>query len=130
MNASTAPSEAGRQFAETLATKQWDELAALLDPQLDFRAMTPRRFWEAATPAEVVDDVLTVWFGAGDHIEGLEEVQVGTVADRCSVRYQLRVRNNDGVHLVEQQGYYDVGEDGRIVKLHMMCAGYRPRPDQ
>lgn len=39
--------------------------------------------------------------------------------------YRLRVRNDDGVHLVEQQAY--LGElDGKIGWLRIMCAGYRP----
>lgn len=46
-------------------------------------------------------------------------------ADRQRVGYRLRVRNDDGLHLVEQQAYLSE-RDGRIGWLRVMCAGYRP----
>lgn len=119
----------GQQFAQALAAKRWDEVAAALHPDVVFRGMTPGRFWEAETAAEVVVDVLQQWFEANDHIEQLTGVDTAPVADRFILRYGLRVRNRDGLHAVAQQGYYDVDADGRIVRLHLMCAGYRPLPD-
>jgi hypothetical protein len=35
------------------------------------------------------------------------------------------VRNDEGLHLVEQQAYLSE-RDGRIGWLRVMCAGYRP----
>ncbi|WP_344655871.1 hypothetical protein [Catenulispora subtropica] len=39
--------------------------------------------------------------------------------------YELVVANADGDFLVEQQAYYQCGEDGRITWMRMLCAGYQ-----
>ena len=96
----------------------------LLHPELDFRAMTPNRIWEAVDAEEVVS-ALNVWFDTGDEIDGLDSLQSDAFADRERVGYRLRVRNSDGEHLVEQQAYLSP-KDGRIGWLRIMCSGYRP----
>jgi hypothetical protein len=122
----TRGKELGEQFAHSLATKDRGALVALLADDIDFRAMTPGRFWESGSPAEIVDDViLGRWFDPNDHIESLLEVDSSEVGDRSRVGYRIRVRNGEGVHLVEQQAYFD-GSDGRISWLRIMCSGYRP----
>ncbi len=113
----------GEQFASALAAKDHETVRALLHPELDFRALTPNRVWEAAGPQDVTD-VLGVWFDDGDDIESLESVESDHFADRERVGYRLRVRNADGAHLVEQQAYLSE-KDGRIGWLRIMCSGYR-----
>jgi hypothetical protein len=116
----------GKRFAEALAQKDRAGLLALLDPDLDFRALTPGRFWEASSAETLVDDIiLGTWFDPGDHIEELEDVEVGSVADRDRVSYRLRITNSEGTFLVEQQAYFGV-EDDHIGLLRVMCSGYRP----
>jgi hypothetical protein len=118
--------QVGTAFAQSLASKDRDRLLGLLASDVDFRAMTPGRFWEASTPEQVVDDViLGHWFEPDDHIEALLSIETDQVADRSRVGYRLRVRNDDGLHLVEQQAYLAESE-GRIGWLRIMCAGYRP----
>ena len=60
----------------------------------------------------------------GDHIEELCSVTDGSLADRSHVAYRLRVRNDDGEFLVEQQAYYAV-DDGMITWMRVLCSGYR-----
>ena len=48
----------GAQFANALAKKDFDRLRGLLHPEIDFRGMTPSRFWEASDPDTVVSEVL------------------------------------------------------------------------
>lgn len=114
----------GRALVDAIARKDDVALDALLDPELDFRAMTPGRVWEAASVADVLDAVHQ-WFDENDHIEGVEQVQTDAFADREHVGYRLRVRNAGGLHLVDQQAYLGV-RDGRITWLRVMCAGFRP----
>jgi hypothetical protein len=114
----------GESFAKGLAAKDHDLVRQLLHAQLDFRAMTPGRIWEAATPNEVID-ALNVWFDDGDVIEAVELLETDAFADRQRVGYRLRVRNGDGQHLVEQQAYLSE-RDGQIGWLRIMCSGYRP----
>jgi hypothetical protein len=114
----------GEQFAVAVANKDNAAVRDLLHPDLDFRAMTPNRIWEAKEPDEVVA-ALNTWFDAGDEISALEVLQTDAFADRERVGYRLRVNNPDGAHLVEQQAYSS-GTDGRIGWLRIMCSGYRP----
>jgi hypothetical protein len=119
----------GERFAQALAKKDQQGLLDVFDPEIDFRGLTPGRFWEATSATAVVDDIiLGAWFEADDHIDSLEDVQLGAVADRDRVSYLLRVSNPDGVHLVEQQAYFGV-ENGRINWLRILCSGYRPIGD-
>jgi hypothetical protein len=115
----------GELFAQALARKDVNGLLGVLDPEIDFRGLTPGRFWEASSAQALVDDIiLGAWFEAGDHIDALEHVQLGSVADRHRVSYLLRVSNPDGDFLVEQQAYFGV-ENGRINWLRILCSGYR-----
>ena len=113
-------------FARALAAKDRAGLLALLADDVDFRAMTPGRFWEAASAEQIVDEViLGHWFEEDDRIEALLSTETDEVADRTRLSYRLRVRNEDGLHLVEQQAYLNE-TDGRIGWLRIMCSGYRP----
>jgi hypothetical protein len=124
------PNEIGELFAEALAKKDVPGLLDVLDPEIDFRGLTPSRFWEARSATELVDEVLLgAWFEGDDHIEALEDVKLGSVADRDRVAYLLRVSNPDGVFLVEQQAYFGV-ENGRINWLRILCSGYRATGDE
>ena len=87
----------GERFARALADKDDVALSALLADRIDFQALTPGRHWKAATPGEVVEEIiLGHWFGAGDHIERLCSVTTGCVAGREHVAYRVPVRRCDG----------------------------------
>lgn len=118
--------DVGTRFAEALAAKDRAALLTLLHPDVEFRAMTPGRFWEADSATEVVDGILLgAWFEPTDHIDELESVDVGEVVDRSRMGYRMRVTNDDGTSAVEQQAYFDA-VDGQITWLRVMCAGMRP----
>jgi hypothetical protein len=115
----------GRAFAESLAHKEFEALAHLLHPEIDFRGLTPRRNWEASTPDDVIQGILRQWFEDSDHIEELVNVETAAFADRERVGYRFRVRNADGLYEVEQQAYIEA-RDGRIGWMRVLCSGFRP----
>ncbi|MBS1879689.1 MAG: hypothetical protein JST31_09265 [Actinobacteria bacterium] len=115
----------GADFAQALATKDFDRVAALFATPVDFRGLTPRRFWEAGSPEEVVADVLRTWFEDSDEIEALEKLETDSFADRERVAYRFRVRNPEGLFLIEQQAYLS-GSGGRIEWMRVLCSGFRP----
>jgi len=117
---------AGEQFAQALAAKDGARMKDLLAPSVDFRAMTPGRFWEGSEAAAIVDDtILGTWFAPDRVITGLVSVETDTVAAVDRVGYRLAVRRPDGEFTVEQQAYYAT-EDGRISWLRIMCTGFLP----
>ena len=115
----------GEQFVEALAGKDYGRITELLDPEVDFRALTPRMAWQATGPEEVISEVLTTWFGDSDHIDEVISVETGEVVDRERVTYRYRGHDDDGPYIVEQQAYF-TAEDGRIVWMRVLCSGMRP----
>ena len=64
----------GPSFARAVAAKDLSRVRELLHPELDFRAMTPSRIWEAEGPDDVLSALCT-WFDDGDVIESIEALE-------------------------------------------------------
>jgi hypothetical protein len=92
-----------------------------------FRAVTPRRFWDAETPVGVADIVLGTWFGPDKQVTALTSVDTDVVGDVAKVAYRMSVDVPSGPTEVEQVGYYTEAE-GRITHLRLVCSGFRPVP--
>jgi hypothetical protein len=117
----------GARFARAIADKDTEALTAVLSPDVDFKALTPRKFWEGDSAADVLEAVFGSWFGESDDIDTAQvEVTAGTpVEDTQQVGYRFAITNPDGQHTVEQQAYYRA-EGDRIGYLRIVCSGYRP----
>jgi hypothetical protein len=122
--ATTAPA-LGPRFVEALATRDPEALRAVLHSEVDFRGLTPNRFWEAHDRDAVVEIVFGVWFGLDAELEELVLVHSDAFADREQVRFRFRGRNRDGPMVVEQQAYL-TGRDGLIGWMRVVCSGQRP----
>ncbi len=118
----------GAAFADALAAKDFDQIRTLLHPEVDFRGLTPRRHWEASDSDAVIGEILREWFEDSDEIEELVQVETDAFADRERVAYRFRVRNPEGVFLVEQQVYLSE-RDGQIGWMRSVCSGFRPIED-
>lgn len=115
----------GEQFAGALLAKDWKGVITVLDPEVDFRGLTPGRPWEARTAGDLVDQVLSQWFEPSDEIYEVLDVSTGQVVDRDRVVYRFRIRNQGGDYVCEQTAYYDATA-GRITKLRVLCTGFLP----
>ena len=122
----TTASALGRRFVEALAIKDAEALRAVLHPEVDFRGLTPNRFWEAHDRDAVLEIVFGVWFGADDELEELVLMHSDAFADREQVRFRFRGRNRDGPMVVEQQAYL-TERDGLIGWMRVVCSGQRPQ---
>ena len=116
---------AGRAFVEALGRKDFEAAGALLDPEVDFRGLTPGRFWEASGASAVVKDVLTQWLDDSDDVEEVLSVETGSVSDRQRIAYRFKVRNPEGSFVFEQQVYF-TQRAGRIDWMRVLCSGFRP----
>jgi hypothetical protein len=117
----------GADFARAYADKDAGRIRELLHPEVDFRGLTPSRFWEAGDPDAVVEILLANWLEDSDREEALEGIDGDTMADRERVGYRFSVTNPDGRFLVEQQAYLS-SRDGRIDWMRVVCSGFRPAP--
>jgi hypothetical protein len=123
----SAADDVGIRFVKAFAAEDASAMLDVLSPDVDFRALTPGRAWEASTAKDVVEGiVLCHWIEPTDHIEALEWVEPGRSAGpRHRIGYRLRVNNADGAFVVDQQAYFEVDNE-RITWLRVMCAGFVP----
>jgi len=115
----------GADFARAFCDKDSARVRELLHAEIDFRGLTPNRFWEASDRDEVVEILFGNWLEDTDHVDGLEGIEADTVADRERVGYRFSVSNPDGRFLVEQQAYLST-RDGQIDWIRVVCSGFRP----
>ena len=120
-------SDLGERFAKAMAAKDTSLMGELLAPEVDFKALTPQRFWEAGTPAEILEVFFGTWFGPEREIRSLLDSGTGSVGERESVSYRLSLLTPDGPCEAEQRAYYSV-VDGRIGYLRILCSGIMPVP--
>ena len=119
----------GQRFAAAIVSRDIEQFKSTVSNAVDFKGLTPGRFWEASSPEEVVDVVLGTWFEESDHITGHEVSDGDDVADTHQVRYRFEITNDDGPHVVEQQVYYRADANDRIEYARIVCSGYRPVGD-
>ena len=115
-----------RSFVDAIVARDEEALRGSLASKVDFKGLTPGRFWEADDPGGVRDVVLGHWFEDQDKVVAVRDVTEGQVADTLRIGYQLDLECPDGPYVVEQQAYYRTGPDG-IDYLRIVCSGFRPR---
>ncbi len=116
----------GELFARAVADKNPEGLKDLLRPGVDFRAMTPGRFWEATDVDIIVDEtVLGTWFTPDRRITEILAVETGAVGSLQRVGYRFKVERPDGEFFIEQQAYFKI-DDEQISWLRIMCTGFLP----
>ena len=122
---STTQQNIAGALVDAIVGRDFDRARGLFDADIDFRAMTPNRIWEAEGPAEV-EDVLRAWLADPDEeIDSVEATAPVTVEDTQRVGWRVRGRGADGPFVFEQQAYLRES-GGRIGWLRIMCSGTRP----
>lgn len=115
-----------KQFAQVIAERDFAGMSALVAPDVDFKGLTPGRFWEGTSISEVSDVVFGHWFEETDHIDAVLHSEDGQpTGDTQRMSYRFAVTNPDGRFTVEQQAYYRTRDD-QICYLRVVCSGYRP----
>ena len=115
--------EVGAAFLEALTAREFTAARALLADDVRFRMLVPSGLMTEAdaegTIARFID-----WFGDADAFEveaaGSEEVE-----GRAAITYRFRLHDHDGWQVIRQHIMLDVGDDGRIVAIDLLCSGFR-----
>jgi hypothetical protein len=118
----------GTNLAHAIAAQDAKALRGLISTPVMFRAVTPRRFWDAETAVGVADVMLGVWFGPDKKVTDIDSLATDSVGDVEKVSYRLRVDLELGPSVIEQVVYYTVA-DGQINNLRLVCSGFRPACD-
>jgi hypothetical protein len=115
----------GGRLARAVAARDERALVSLLTTPVVFRAVTPRRFFDAETPMGVVDVMLGVWFDASKTVVGLTQVDTDVVGDVERVGYRIEVEIDSQPAVIEQVAFFSQ-QQGRISELRIVCSGFRP----
>ena len=115
----------GPELAHAIAAQDAGVLRGLLATPVTFRAVTPRRFWDAETAVGVADVILGGWFGPDKQVTDITSLATDCVGDVKKVSYRLGVDLASGPSVIEQVIYYSEA-DGKIIDLRLVCSGFRP----
>jgi hypothetical protein len=119
-----APTNVIGRFVDAILARDFSRARSLLHPDIDFRAMTPNRVWEADGPASV-EEVLRAWFEHPDRsVERVDPTEPAYVEDTLRVGWRVYGSNAEGPFIYEQQAYVRE-DDGQVVWLRLMCSGPR-----
>jgi SnoaL-like domain len=120
-----APASVIAGFVDAILARDLSLARGLLHADIDFRAMTPKRVWEADGPAGV-EEVLRAWFEHPERdVERVDPTEPASLEDTVRVGWRVRGSDTGGPFIYEQQAY--VREDhGKIVWLRVICSGPRP----
>ena len=110
---------------EAIVARDFTRAQALMHPEVDFRAMTPKRTWEADDP-KGVGEVLRAWFEHPEReVERVEPAEGGAVEDTVRVGWRVYGTEGSDPFVFEQQAF--LREDGgQVVWMRVMCSGPRP----
>ena len=121
----TATSSVAGSFVDALVARDFERAATLLHPEVDFRAMTPKRIWEAADPAGV-ESIFREWLDdPAETVQSVEATAPDTIANTFRVGWQARLTTADGPRIFEQQAYVRE-RDGQIGWMRIVCTGKIP----
>lgn len=120
MNETSASAE---RFVAALATRDLDDIAAVLAPDVRFRFLIPSGPDEVRG-AQHVAAKFGSWFGDAQRLE-VEDIRIEPLPGRASARYRFKVDRQRGSEVIEQQTYVDVDEKGQIAAIDLLCSGFR-----
>jgi hypothetical protein len=115
----------GRELAHAIATQDAGVLRGLMSTPVTFRAVTPRRFFDADTAVGVVDVILGRWFGPDKQVTAIDSLATDSIGDIHKVSYRLTVDLESGPSVIEQVVYFTEAA-GQIVDLRLACSGFQP----
>jgi TusA-related sulfurtransferase len=115
--------EGGAAFVDALASREFTAARSLLADQVRFRMLLPGGpTTESGADASIGRFI--GWFADADVCE-LESSSVGEVEGRATATYRFRLHDIDGWQVIEQHLMLDVGADGRVEAIDLLCSGFR-----
>jgi TusA-related sulfurtransferase len=110
-------------FVERLAARDFDGLAACLDPDIRLRAIIPsgpeEQHGRMSAAGRFAD-----WFADAVTFE-LAEHRIEPFDDRWLMTYRVTVDEGDGPRRVEQHLFCDLGAE-LVERIDLLCSGFRP----
>jgi len=123
----TVESGIATALVDAIVARDVARAVVLLHPEIDFRAMTPNRIWEADGPPGV-EAALRAWFEDPDEdVRGIEATEPVSLEGTVRVGWRVHISDARGPHIFEQQAYVRE-RDARIAWMRVICSGWIPLP--
>jgi TusA-related sulfurtransferase len=115
--------EVGAAFLDALSAREYAAARSLLADRVRFRMLVPSGLMTEDNADATIGRFIG-WFGGADPFE-VEASNAGEVEGRAAVTYRFRLRDADGWQVIEQHLMLDVGADGHVVAIDLLCSGFR-----
>jgi TusA-related sulfurtransferase len=115
--------EVGAAFLDALTARRFTAARSLLADHVRFRMLLPSGL-KTEADADATIGRFIGWFAEADHVE-LESSSAGKVEGREAVTYRFRLHDANGWQVIEQHLMLDVGTDGRVEAIDLLCSGFR-----
>lgn len=120
----TGPGDVAAAFLHSLAGREFTAAQAALAPDVRFRMLVPPGFM-TDQGSEATIGWFRNWFAEADPFH-IESSSAEEVEGRAAVTYRFRLRRASEWLLIEQHLMLDVGADGRVESIDLLCSGFRP----
>jgi TusA-related sulfurtransferase len=119
----TGAREVGAAFVDALASRRFTAARSLLADHVRFQMLLPRGSATESGAGASIGRFIG-WFADADVFE-VESSSVGEVEGRAAAIYRFRLHDADGWQVIEQHLMLDVGTDGRVEAIDLLCSGFR-----
>ncbi|WLQ07169.1 hypothetical protein [Arthrobacter oryzae] len=122
--ATAGPRDVAAALINALTARDFTGAQSLLAPGIQFRMLVPGRLM-TDQGANATIHRFASWFAGADQFH-VEASSVQEIEGRAVVTYRLRLHDARGWQLLEQHLMLDVGTDGRVEAIDLLCSGFRP----
>ncbi|MDJ0457042.1 hypothetical protein PUN71_007515 [Arthrobacter sp. NQ7] len=122
--AAAGPGGVAAAFLNALSAREFTKAQLLLAQDIQFRMLVPGRLM-TDQGAHAAIRRFASWFGGADQFQ-VEASNAQEIEGRAVVTYRFRLHDVRGWLLLEQHLMLDVGTDGRIEAIDLLCSGFRP----
>ena len=119
-----APRDVAAAFLNAVAAREFIAAQSVLADHVRFRMLVPSGLM-TDEGADATIGRFRSWFAEADPFQ-VEASSAEEVEGRAAVTYRLRLHNANGWQLIEQHLMLDVGADGRVGAIDLLCSGFRP----
>ena len=118
------PRDVAAAFLDALAAREFTAARSVLAQDVRFRMLVPGGLM-TDEGADATIGWFRSWFAEADPFQ-VEASSAEEVEGRAAVSYRLRLHNANGWQLIEQHLMLDVGADGRVGAIDLLCSGFHP----
>lgn len=117
------PRDVATVFLNALTARDFTTARSVLADELAMRMLVPPGFM-TDEGGDAAIGWFSSWFTDADPFQ-VEASSAEEVEGRAAVTYRLRLHKPNGWYLIEQHLMLDVGADGRITAIDLLCSGFR-----